>query len=112
VGAPLELDTHEDELDALIIHASEVTAEELSRRLTAFGLRVASTTSTDAALELVAEMGARCHAIVLAQSNDGEIVQRLRQGEATPRVIQFEDMPEADELERLAAELRRAEPVT
>ena len=112
VGAPLELDAHEDELDALIIHASEVTAEELSRRLTGLGLRVASTTSVDGALELVAEMGSKCHAIVLAQSSDGEIVQRLRHGAAKPRVFQFETVPEARELERLAAELRRPEPVT
>jgi hypothetical protein len=71
--APLELDTHEDELDALVVHASEVTAEELSRRLTTFGLRVASTSSADAAMELVAEMGVRCHAVVLAQLSDGEL---------------------------------------
>lgn len=112
VGAPLELDAHEDELDALIIHASEVAAEELSRRLTGLGLRVASTTSTDAALELVAEMGSKCRAIVLAQSSDGEIAQRLQHGTAKLRVFQFEALPEAGELERLAAELRRPEPVT
>lgn len=111
IGAPLELDTHEDELDALVIHASEVTAEELSRRLTAFGLRVASTSSADTAMELVAEMGARCHAIVLAQAGDGEIARRLREGGARPRVYQFETLPESAELERLAAELRRPEPV-
>jgi signal transduction histidine kinase len=111
VGAPLELDTHEDELDALVIHASEVTAEELSRRLTALGLRVASTSSADAAMELVAEMGARCRAVVLAQSSDGEIAQRLREGGVRPRVYQFEALPESGELERLAAELRRPEPV-
>jgi signal transduction histidine kinase len=111
VGDPLELDTREDELDALIIHASETTAEELSRRLTGFGLRVASTTSADAALELVAEMGSRCHAIVLAQSGDGEIAARLWQSAAKPRIFQFENVPEAAELERLAAELRRPDPV-
>jgi signal transduction histidine kinase len=111
IGAPLELDTHEDELDALVIHASEVTAEELSRRLTEFGLRVASTSSADAAMELVAEMGARCHAVVLAQTDDGEIARRLREGGARPRVYQFETLPELGELERLAAELRRPEPV-
>lgn len=116
VGAPLELDAREDELDALVIHESEATAEELSRRLTEFGLRVASTTSADAALELAAEMGARCHAIVLAQSGDGDIAARLRNGAAKPRVFQFESVPEAAELQRLAAELRRpettAEPAT
>jgi signal transduction histidine kinase len=111
IGAPLELDTHEDELDALVVHASEVTAEELSRRLTALGLRVASTSSADAAMELVAEMGARCHAVVLAQASDGEIAQRLREGGVRPRVYQFETLPESGELERLAAELRRPEPV-
>lgn len=112
VGAPLELDAHEDELDALVIHSSEATAEELSRRLAGFGLRVASTTSTDSALELVAEMGPRCHAIVLAQSSDGEAVEQLRNGGATPRIIQFAAVPEAEELERLAAELRRPEAFT
>jgi hypothetical protein len=112
IAAPLELDTHEDELDALVVHASEVTAEELSRRLTAFGLRVASTSSADAAMELVTEMGARCHAVVLAQPGDGEIARRLRAGKPGPRVFQFEALPETADLERLAAELRRPEPVT
>jgi hypothetical protein len=112
VGAPLELDTQEDELDALVIHASEVTAEALSRRLTALGLRVASTSSADAAMELVAEMGTRCHAIVLAQSSDEEMAQRLRRNSAAPRVFQFATLPEAKDLERLAAELRGPEPVT
>lgn len=112
VGAPLELDAHEDELDALVIHASEATAEELSRRLTGFGLRVASTTSADSALELVAEMGAKCHAIVLAQSSEGEILERLSNGGAVPRIIQFEALPEAEELERLATELRKPEAAT
>jgi hypothetical protein len=112
IGAPLELDTHEDELDALIIHASEVAAEELSRRLSALGLRVASTSSADAAMELVAEMGARCHAVLLAQMGDGEIARRLREGGVRPRIYQFEALPESGELERLAAELRRPEPVT
>ncbi len=95
VGAPLELDTHEDELDALIIHASEVTAEELSRRLTALGLRVASTTSADAAMELVAEMGARCHAVVLAQAGEARSRERLREGGVRPRIYQFEALPES-----------------
>jgi hypothetical protein len=112
VGAPLELDTHEDELDALVIHASEVTAEALSRQLTALGLRVASTSSADAAMELVAEMGTRCHAIVLAQSSGEEMEQRLRRNGAAPRIFQFPTLPEAKDLERLAAELRGAEPVT
>ena len=111
VGAPLELDTHEDEIDALVIHASEVTAEELSRRLSALGLRVASTSSADAAMELVEEMGARCHAVVLAEAGSGEIAQRLREAGARPRVYQFETLPESGELEQLAAELRRPEPV-
>jgi hypothetical protein len=112
IAAPLELDTREDELDALVIHASEVTAEELSRRLTALGLRVASTSSADAAMELVVEMGTRCRAVVLAQPSDGEIARRLREGEARPRIYRFETVPEAAELEQLAAELRRAETVT
>ena len=89
-----------------------MTAEELSRRLTTFGLRVASTSSADAAMELVAEMGARCHAVVLAQPSDGGIARRLREGSARPRVYQFETVPETGELERLAAELRRPETVT
>ena len=112
VGAPLELDADEDELDALVIHTSEATAEELSRRLTAFGLRVASTTSTDTAVELVAEMGPRCRAIVLAEPGDGTVAGRLQDGAAGRRIIQFETVPEPEELERLAAELRRPEAVT
>jgi signal transduction histidine kinase len=112
VGAPLELDADEDELDALVIHASETTAEELSRRLSAFGLRVASTTSTDSAVELVAEMGPRCRAIVLAEPGDGAVAGRLPDGAAMPRVIRSKAVPESDELERLAAELRRPEAVT
>mgnify|MGYP001025037734 CR=1 FL=1 len=111
IAAPLELDTHEDELDALVVHASEVMAEDLSRRLTTFGLRVASTSSAEAAMELVAEMGGRCHAVVLAESRDHDIARRLREGSARPRVYQFEALPETGELERLAAELRRPEPV-
>ncbi|MEZ5829842.1 MAG: hypothetical protein R3D05_01520 [Dongiaceae bacterium] len=111
VGAPLELDTQEDELDALIVHASETAAEELSRRLTAFGLRVASTTSADAALELVSEMGPRCHAVVLAQLDDGNLLARLRDQVVRPHIYQFPELPEAKELERLATELRRSEPV-
>lgn len=110
IGAPLELDTREDELDVLVVHASEGTAEELSRRLTALGLRVASTSNADAAMELIAEMGARCHAVVLARADDGEIERRLRESGACPRVFQFEASPESEELERLAVELRRPEP--
>jgi hypothetical protein len=112
IAAPLELDTHEDELDALVIHASEETAEELSRSLSALGLRVASTSSADAAMDLVAEMGARCHAVVLAQSSDEEIARRLREVSVRPRIYQFETIPDSGELERLAAELRRPELVT
>jgi hypothetical protein len=111
VGAPLELDAHGDELDALIIHASETTAEQLSRSLTGLGLRVASTTSTDAALDLVAEMGVRCHAVVLAQSSDGDFAARLQDGRPKPRLFRLEALPDAGELERLAAELRRPETV-
>lgn len=111
VGAPLELDAHEDELDALVIHASETTAEQLSRSLTGFGLRVASTTSTDVALDLVAEMGARCHAVVLAQSSDGDFATRLENGGTGPRLFRFDALPDVAELERLAAELRRPETV-
>lgn len=107
IGAPLELDTHEDELDALVIHASEVTAEDLSRRLTGFGLRVASTSSADAAMELVAEMGARCRAVVVAQPSDGEVARRLRASGARPKLYQFDTVPESGELERLVADLRR-----
>jgi hypothetical protein len=112
IAAPLELDTHEVELDALVIHASEETAEELSRSLSALGLRVASTSSADAAMDLVAEMGARCHAVVLAQSSDEEIARRLREVSVRPRIYQFETIPDSGELERLAAELRRPELVT
>ena len=110
VGAPLELDAHEDELDALVIHSFEETAEELSRALTGFGLRVASTTSLDAALELVAEMGSRCHAVVLAQPADGDFAARLEQTGAGARLIRLDATPDGAELERLAARLRQAEP--
>ncbi|HET6621488.1 MAG TPA: hypothetical protein VFG64_16250 [Dongiaceae bacterium] len=110
VGAPLELDAREDELDALVIHSFEETAEELSRALTAFGLRVASTTSLDAALELVAEMGSRCHAVVLAQPADGSFVARLEQTGARARLVRLDAAPDGAELERLAARLRQAEP--
>jgi len=112
VAAPLELDAHEDELDALIIHASESAAEDLSRRLTELGLRVASTTSADAALELVAEMGPKCRAVVVAQASDTGIAAKLQHSAGNPRIFQFGNAPEARELEKLAAELRRAEPVT
>ncbi|MGH6894508.1 MAG: hypothetical protein ACREEP_19850 [Dongiaceae bacterium] len=112
MAAPLELDAHGDELDALVIHGSEAAAEALSRRLTEFGLRVASTTSPDAALELVAEMGSKCHAIVLAQSSDNDIALRLQRGTPQPRVFRFETIPEARELERLVAELRRTAVAT
>ncbi|HEX6118191.1 MAG TPA: hypothetical protein VFZ03_01995, partial [Dongiaceae bacterium] len=110
VGAPLELDTHEDELDALVIHSFESTAEELSRALTAFGLRTASTTSLDAALELVAEMGSRCHAVVLAQPAAGDFAARLERTGAKVRLIRLDATPAGAELERLAVRLRQAEP--
>lgn len=112
VGAPLELDAHEDELDALVIHGSEQAAEELSRRLSGYGLRVASTTSADVALDLVAEMGAKCHAVVLAQANGGDVAARIQQAMSTPRIFQFATVPEAGELDRLAADLRRTEAAT
>ena len=112
VGAPLELDAHEDELDALVIHASEAMAEELSRRLSDLGLRVASTTSTDAALDLVSEMGSRCHAIVLAQSAEDGFVARLADSGVSPRVFRLGAAPTAAELQRLAEDLREAEPAT
>lgn len=112
VAAPLELDAREDELDALIIHASESAAEEISRHLTDLGLRVASTTSTDAAMELVAEMGPKCRAVVVAQSGASALAARLLNGAGGPRLIQVEAAPDAQDLERLAAELRRPEAAT
>jgi hypothetical protein len=112
VGAPLELDAQEDELDALVIHASEAMAEELSRRLSDLGLRVASTTSTDVALDLVAEMGSRCHAVVLAQSAENDFAAKLEDSGAGPRVFRFDGAPTGAELERLAANLRATEAAT
>ena len=61
---------------------------------------------------LVAEMGAKCHAILLTDPSDGDLAARLQPGAAPPRVFRLERVPEAAELERLAAELRRVEPVT
>lgn len=109
VGAPLELDARGDELDALVIHSSERTAEEISRGLAALGLRVASTTSAVAAAELIAEMGSRCRAIVLAEPGDAAAPQRFTGIDARPLVLQLEAVPNAEELERLAGRLRRQE---
>lgn len=112
VGAPLELDAHEDELDALVIHASEAMAEELSRRLTDLGLRVASTTSSDAALDLVSEMGSRCHAVVLGQWAEDDFAARLVDRGASPRLFRLHGAPDEAELESLAENLREAAPAT
>lgn len=78
VAAPLETDTTGDELDALIIHDIEAEAEALSRRLGGFGLRVASTTSPEAALDLIAEMEARCRVILIGETDDAELPAKAK----------------------------------
>jgi len=95
-----------------VIHASEIEAEALSRRLTDLGLKVASTTSTDAALELIAEMGPKCHAVVLAQASEEEVVEQLRRSAGRPRIFRYEALPDTAEIARLAAELRRTAAAT
>jgi hypothetical protein len=121
VAAPLELDTAEDDLDALIIDPAETAAEALSRRLEEFGLRVASTTSSETGLELLAEMGPRCRAVMIGHAADAALVERVRaiapdclvifsrpgsglteDGEVWPME------PDQDGLERLVARLRRS----
>ncbi|HWA49947.1 MAG TPA: hypothetical protein VG742_16870 [Dongiaceae bacterium] len=122
VAAPLELDAAEDDLDALIIDPAEVAAEALSRRLEGFGLRVASTTSSETALELLAEMGPRCRAVMIGQAIDPALAGHVhaiapdclvifgRPGSAAPdeenQVWPME--PDEDGLRRLVARLRRA----
>jgi CheY-like chemotaxis protein len=78
VAAPLELDTAEDDLDALIVDPAEAAAEALSRRLESLGLRVASTTSSETALELLAEMGPRCRAVMIGQAVDAALAEQVR----------------------------------
>lgn len=122
VAAPLEIDTTEDDLDALIIHEIEPAAEALSRRLGALGLRVASTTSPETGLDLIAEMGARCRAILIGETSDAGLrmkVAAIRPGapilmlraqgtsQATdPDSWQID--PDSQALDLLAARLRRA----
>lgn len=78
VAAPLETDTTGDEIDALIIHDIEAEAEALSRRLGGFGLRVASTTSPEAALDLIAEMESRCRVILVGTTGDAELPAKTK----------------------------------
>ena len=78
VAAPLELDAAGDDLDALIIDPAETAAETLSRRLEDLGLRVASTTSLETALELLEEMGPRCRAVMIGQAADPTLAGRVR----------------------------------
>ncbi len=126
VAAPLEIDTTEDDLDALIIHEAEAAAEALSRRLGGFGLRVASTTSPEAGLDLIVEMGARCRAVLIGETADDALrmkVMAIRPG-ATILALQLEAAgtasdpdatsseawqidPDREALGRLAARLRR-----
>ncbi|HNB26047.1 MAG TPA: hypothetical protein PLR41_03750 [Alphaproteobacteria bacterium] len=121
VAAPLETDTTEDDLDALIIHAAEPAAEELSRRLGGFGLRVASTTSPEAGLDLIAEMGARCRAILLGDTPDAALLEKILAIRPSAVVLTLEAEPgttlegqeawqidpDREALGRLAARLRR-----
>lgn len=122
VAAPLEIDTTEDDLDALIIHEIEPAAEALSRRLGALGLRVASTTSPETGLDLIAEMGARCRAILIGETSDAGLrmkVAAIRPGATilmlrAPGTSQSTDPdswqidPDSQALDLLAARLRRA----
>ncbi len=121
VAAPLETDTTGDDLDALIIHAAEPAAEELSRRLGGFGLRVASTTSPEAGLDLIAEMGTRCRAILLGDTPDAALLEKILAIRPSAVVLTLEARagmtpegqeswqidPDRDALGRLAARLRR-----
>ncbi len=121
VAAPLETDITEDDLDALIIHDAEQAAEELSRRLGGLGLRVASTTSPEAGLDLIAEMGTRCRAILLGKTPDAALLVKIlaerpsavvltlrAQPGSTPEDDKtWEIEPDREALGRLAARLRR-----
>lgn len=78
VAAPLELDAAGDDLDALIIDPAETAAEALSRRLEDLGLRVASTTSSETALELLEEMGPRCRAVMIGQAAEATLAAQIR----------------------------------
>ncbi len=122
VAAPLELDAAEDDLDALIIDPAEAAAEALSRRLENFGLRVASTTSSETALELLAEMGPRCRAVMIGQATDAALRERVRAiapdrpviftrpgaGDPDEAAQVWPMEPDQAGLERLVARLRRS----
>jgi signal transduction histidine kinase len=122
VAAPLEIDTTEDDLDALIIHEAEPEAEALSRRLGGFGLRVASTTSPEAGLDLIAEMGMRCRAILIGETGDASLRMKVVaiRPDATVLTLHvpaggqaegsetWQIDPDRDALGRLAARLRRS----
>lgn len=79
VAAPLEIEAPEEDLDALIVDAGEAASEALSRRLTGFGLRVASTTSAETALELLGEMGSRCRTVLIGLSIDPTLADKARE---------------------------------
>jgi hypothetical protein len=121
VAAPLEIDTAEDDLDALIIHEVEPAAESLSRRLGAFGLRVASTTSPEAGLDLITEMGVRCRAILIGETPDPALRMKVSAIRPDAMVLSLQVQPDGpdadadawhidpdrDALGRLAARLQR-----
>jgi hypothetical protein len=121
LAAPLEIDAAEDDLDALIIDTGEAAAEALTRRLMDFGLRVASTTSPETALELLAEMGPRCRAVMIGQVSDARLAARvpaiapgclvilLQSGteDVDPHRLAWPIDPDQEGLERLVARLRR-----
>lgn len=121
VAAPLELDAAGDDLDMLIIDPAESAAEALSRRLEVLGLRVASTTSSETALELLAEMGPHCRAIMIGHVADSTLVERVRamapgclvlfarsdHGNPDEGEQIWPIAPNQEELERLAERLRR-----
>lgn len=115
IAAPLEIEAPEEDLDALIIDADEAASEALSRRLTGFGLRVASTTSAETAIELLGEMGPRCRAILIGRSVDAALADQVRQAARDCEVMPLGPTadaaswpidPDQETLERLAARLR------
>lgn len=89
VAAPLETDMMEDDLDALIIHGVEHEAEALSRRLGDAGLRVASTTGHETALDLVIEMGPRCRTVLIGEAQDSTLADKVLSANPAARIIRL-----------------------
>lgn len=120
VIAPLEVDTVEDELDALIVHAAEAEAEALSRRLGQLGLHVASTTSPETALDLITEMGQRCRSVLIGDTRDAELGTKVSRINTMATIVSLQSItgsrghpterwsmtPNEVDLARLAAHIR------